>query len=754
MWWVVPFSDFAFHWRPDSQMRIQEVAETSVAFGLLEAGDVVQAIDGVPVYRGQAVYRFPKQAEYLFTVERNGAVVDVMVPFLEQPSSLAISYRLPMTVLTTAFLMVGIVILHFAQQNNQAALYTGYLFLISAGTTMGIQATLLNVPFAWVWRPFLYVMGVSYVYLGFLPQTVPLSARTKKVLKIWLAIAVVLGGVALWEAVVLFPNGSSIEEWVGASLYGLAFLSSGVGWLIGFGILGLRAWRMEPNYERQQVILLLFLSGLAILPAVLLTMLPRALWDVAILPFPLASMLFLLLPAGYFYVIYRRGFLGLDIVFSRTVIFITLALVMVMVYGVGLFLLQRFFFWGADNNTPAVLMFLPTLALSIYSSRPINKLIHGLFFGQQIDQTLPAFTTALSSKPELTTLEKMVVRLGDELRCAQGLLVLNNETGYLLAVAKVGEVIWEPLPRQAFTPFVKPLLRSAIRPRQSVHPLLVQQQWMELIVPIMVRGEQIGFLAFSRPQPDGYFNVEQVRCLERVAEIVAVSSEAIYLFEASRRHSLQLLAAQDTERKRLASMLHDSPLQTMVFMTHKIHAVASDACACKAEAAASLQEQVVMLQQTMNEIREICVGLYPPIIEMGSELVVGDVCRQFELEYGLPIEVEVDLEPTFRDCEEWATAVYRVLVEALNNVLKHALATRVVVSLYDEDGWLHLVVADDGQGAALADLSLSDLIRRQHLGVVGMVEWAKQSGGKLLFEENWPKGMRVRLQIPLSERAE
>lgn len=750
MWGLTPFTDFEFYWRPDSQLVIRYVPAESVAVGLLETGDLVEAVEGMPVYRGQAVYPLPLQTSYLLTVERNGEMVDVDVPFLKQPGALAISYRLPMSILTLAFWVVGIVILYFAQQDNIVALYIGYLFALTSVVTLGTHSTILSVPGAWAWRPFLYVIGVGYLYLGFLPRTKPLSTRIQRLFKLLHGIALGLGMVALWEAAVLFPQGRSVAEAVGVSLYDLALLLNGLGWLLGFVVLVIRTWQMKPTYERQQNILLIFLIGLAVIPVVFLTLLPRVLLDVAFLPFPAAILLFLLVPVGYFFVIYRRGFLGLDILFSRTVIFITLALAMVAVYASGLFLLQHFLPFNNQTNTPAVLMFLPTLALSIYSSRPINKLVHGLFFGWQIDHTLPVFTAALSSKPEIATLETVVKSLGSELHSAKALLVLNNEEGYLLAVAHLGGVDWKPLPLGVFIPFFTPLLRTAIRPHQALHPLLQANEWMELVLPIMVRGEQVGFWAFSRP--DGYFNAEQVRFLERVAEIIAVSSEAIYLFESSRKQSLQLLAVQDAERKRLASMLHDSPLQTMMFVTHKIHAVAADPCACQDIAAVSLREQVQTLQKTMTELREICVGLYPPIIELGPTLVVTEVCRQFETDFGLPIEVEVDIEKTFRSSEVLATAVYRVLVEALNNVVKHASATRVVVSLYDEAGWLHLVVADDGVGNSLSNLSLSDLIRRQHLGVVGMVEWAKQMKGQLLFEENWPKGTRIRLQMPLEEQ--
>jgi signal transduction histidine kinase len=61
---------------------------------------------------------------------------------------------------------------------------------------------------------------------------------------------------------------------------------------------------------------------------------------------------------------------------------------------------------------------------------------------------------------------------------------------------------------------------------------------------------------------------------------------------------------------------------------------------------------------------------------------------------------------------------------------------------------LILSVADNGPGSQVANLSFSELLRRHHLGIVGMHEWAQQIGGELRILPNEPSGTRVRLQCP------
>lgn len=98
---------------------------------------------------------------------------------------------------------------------------------------------------------------------------------------------------------------------------------------------------------------------------------------------------------------------------------------------------------------------------------------------------------------------------------------------------------------------------------------------------------------------------------------------------------------------------------------------------------------------------------------------------------------------------EVATAVYRVLTEALNNVVKHAQTSHAWLSLTHTPDALRLEVADDGVGCRDMTLSVSELVRRQHLGLVGMFEWADMTQGKLTITHRQPRGTAVILEIPL-----
>ncbi len=752
LWFFIPFSDFDFHWRPDDQLVIYNIPDDSLAAPYLQVGDEITSVDGRSANRAGIVFVGIKSS-YEFTVHRGDETVATIVPFSTKPTSIGASYRSPSAILSTIFLLVGAMILFFAKRNNHMAIHVGYIFVGSAVTTMGVQAELLSVPGAWLTRPVWYLPIFLTPYLGFLPRLNPLSPRLKKVFAVLFITAVTLGVVALWEAIFLFPQHTSLQRIIGFSPYELVLLAGGIVWMLVFFILIVRAQKMEQSsYERQQIIILMFFIGLAILPVTLLTLIPRGLFDTVFIPFPVSISLFILVPTGYFFVIYRRGYLSLDIVFSKTIIFLTLALTMVTLYGSGLAIISHQFDLDSNVILPATLLLIPILMLTRYST-PLDDWIQGIFFGPVTrNDSLPKFWSALSSKPELTTLEAIVNSLAEDFNVPYALLSLTSKDGILSPVAKVNIDAWQPEQVESFQTFHKPLLRSSEHPK-SDHPFFQTYKWLELLVPIIVRDEQIGFLAMARPK-DGFFNTEQVVFMTRAADMIAVGSEAIFLFEAAGKWSLQLLTAREMERQYIASMIHDRPLQNISLATDKVIQVLSNPRAVTPDAAVTLKKQTQTLKTAMNELREICVGLFPPVIEQGLGLVVEEVTEQFENKFGLRIVRQVEIADETVGTTDLSTVIYRVLTESLNNIVKHSQTHNVEIYLQQHNAHLSLEVADDGIGSSLPTLSLSELARQRHVGIRGMIEWAKMVDGHLTIQNNEPQGTKVVLEIPINNNEE
>ena len=464
-------------------------------------------------------------------------------------------------------------------------------------------------------------------------------------------------------------------------------------------------------------------------------------------------MLFVMVPAGYLFVIFRRGYLGLDIVFSKTAIFLTLALITLVIYASSLAFIRVRFPATTASILPEILIFLPVLFLALFMSKPVDRLVRELFFGDVIqNQSLPHFASDLSLKPELATLESIVARLAQDFHVFQAMLVLSEDDGSLAAIAAVNTPVDLPPNLEPAYCFTKPLLRSSVR-GDTQHLLFALYPWAELLLPITMRDKQTGYLAFARPQ-DGYFNAEQVLFLSRAADMIAVGSEAIFLFNASRRLSAEIVKTREKERKALASDIHDEPLQNITFVTQTLRQIVHIDQSCLPATGEKLKKQVVILDDTMNHLRNICTGLFPPILEYGLGPAVEDVVGRFERQYNLTVhlDIRVPAELPENRSVEMATAVYRVLTEALNNVVKHAQTHEAEVKLWVEGSSLRLEVHDCGVGLGDTDVSVSEMVRRQHLGLVGMFEYADLVQGCLTLTNHQPQGTAVTLEIPLETK--
>lgn len=750
MWLYTPFTFHEYAWRPDSRAVVSRVQKDSPVSELLEVGDLILSVNDHPVRRMQLMYPLPLQTTYDLTIQRGTEILDVNVPISAQPNSPGLGYRLPSGIISLAGWLVGAIILCFARRDNSQALHVGGVFLLAAVTIIGIQGALFGVPGAWLGgHPLIFFMCVGWLYLGTVPRSEPVTERTRLTFKWLLVLAGVLAAIAVFEGLFLFPRATSFQEITGISIYSLGFLLASVSLITAVTIMAVRALTMpRSSYQKQQIRILTVFMAIGVLPTVLLTIIPRALFDVVFLPFPIAISLLGFIPAGYFYIIYRRGFLGLDIIFSRTAVFMILALVMLLIYGTGLYLLRSQFDFGDNGITPATLLFLPMLFVTIYARGPIQRAVQGVFFGEVTqNQSIPMFASALSSNPEMTTLCSMVEHLVADFQVQQAVLVLKNRYGQFMPVAQINVAATEPM--RHLEEFFQPLLRSAHR-EYHTQPLFQIYGWAEILLPIAVRGEHIGYLALSRPTPDGYYNAEQVTFLSRVADMIAVGSEAISLFEASRKLSLELLSSREDERKEIASEIHDGPVQELILITQHIRDMIHDLSA-ESKLSAQLTEKVARLQGVIVELREICAGLYPPFMDQGVKFIAETLTQKFSDEHALNIKLSTPVLDDVMLSAKVSRVLYRVLLESLTNVVKHAQTQDVCIELDYTDEQVFLSVADFGVGCVLPQYSVSELIRSWHIGVIGMVEWAESVNGSLSIQKNQPRGTKVVLLIPLPQ---
>ena len=231
-----------------------------------------------------------------------------------------------------------------------------------------------------------------------------------------------------------------------------------------------------------------------------------------------------------------------------------------------------------------------------------------------------------------------------------------------------------------------------------------------------------------------------------VAELCHAFNGMLDRLERERRHSgRRALAAQENERRRLARELHDEIGQTLTGVVLQLEVL-------QRAAPAALQPAILDAQETarsgVEDMREIARGLRPQALdEFGLRSALVSLAAQVADRSG--VRVRPQLAATLPAlAREQELAIYRVAQESLTNVVRHANASNVELSLRANDGAIvELRVRDDGQGIA------RDAANGDGTGLAGMRERALLIGGRLRVHKLEQGGTDVQLTLPAGDPA-
>jgi signal transduction histidine kinase len=227
-------------------------------------------------------------------------------------------------------------------------------------------------------------------------------------------------------------------------------------------------------------------------------------------------------------------------------------------------------------------------------------------------------------------------------------------------------------------------------------------------------------------------------------QVQALDSANLALQDAQRR----LLTEREQERKHLARELHDQMIQDLLSLNYQLEEIESkavDDSPLLAEEIVDVREEIRSL---VGELRRICGNLRPPTID---SLGLGAALQSFAHSWSerTGIEARLHLDSEFgRLPEELELSIYRIVQEALNNIRKHAGATRVDITLRHTSPRMLLVsIADNGKGLA-GDFDLAVLAQNGHYGLLGISERVALMGGRLSFRNRRTTGLLLQVEIP------
>ena len=208
----------------------------------------------------------------------------------------------------------------------------------------------------------------------------------------------------------------------------------------------------------------------------------------------------------------------------------------------------------------------------------------------------------------------------------------------------------------------------------------------------------------------------------------------------------KLIEAQEEERRRIARELHDDFNQRLASLSVELESTERAPVALPEPVARQLATIRVQIGQLSDDLHDMAYRLHPSLLEhVGLEVALRDHVAEFTKRTGLPVTFDAREVPETLS-QEIATNLFRVMQESLQNVSKHAQATKVTVRLSGSSRGIGLSVRDNGKG--FDHENKNDCMRG--LGLVSMQERARGLGGFLRIHSLPRDGTKVCTWIPLS----
>lgn len=233
---------------------------------------------------------------------------------------------------------------------------------------------------------------------------------------------------------------------------------------------------------------------------------------------------------------------------------------------------------------------------------------------------------------------------------------------------------------------------------------------------------------------------DERQLLTSIGDQIGMAIENARLYEALHFYVRQITRAQENERKRIAQELHDETIQMLVAISRRLEGLMG--------IPQEWSQLLPRLQQLQELVRGTMQDLRPPVLDdlglvAGLRALMDDLMEAD----GTKLELFVTGEVHPLTSEEELT-LFRIAQEALNNVCRHAGASRAWVALEFRPGALRMTIQDDGCGFDAPE-RVEEHLTTGRLGLVGMHERARLLGGTLLIRSAPGGGTTITVDVPV-----
>jgi len=482
------------------------------------------------------------------------------------------------------------------------------------------------------------------------------------------------------------------------------------------------------------------------------------------------------------YIILRYQLLDIRLVLRKGLVYSSLTVFLTALYLLLLFILQMFFHgWIGYSSLALAAGFALAAALLFNPLRDfIQRRIDHLFYRRTYDyrQMMLHFSDRISNVLVLKELATSILDpIVDTMHVKRAALLFPETGGSVYNTRFARQASKEKsaakLKLSSESPIVTWLATEGkiLRLEQldtipqfkglwEVERIALTTLGVELLCPIRTKGNLTGILDLGKKQSDSPYSDEETDLLMTMANEAAVALENARMLDNLKSQQLQveqLLAqsviAQEEERQRISADLHDSVAQWLVAASYQVQSCSQSLSGDGNDSVRSeLADMENTITKSVKELRRVVIGLRPPALnELGLPHALRKILEELkadgiECKYramGTPLRLPSIVE----------IAVYRVVQEALNNIRKHADASKVSLRLQFQEDELMIEIHDDGQGFDLSQ-TLDSAVSVGRMGLLGMKKRAEMLGGNLKVKTSEGTGTTITLDLPFQSPVE
>jgi signal transduction histidine kinase len=230
---------------------------------------------------------------------------------------------------------------------------------------------------------------------------------------------------------------------------------------------------------------------------------------------------------------------------------------------------------------------------------------------------------------------------------------------------------------------------------------------------------------------------------------VAVRTEQIRKSQKQVEHLLKkVISSEEEERKRIARGLHDEILQDLSAFLIKLDICRLDPGRVNTE---QIDDMKSIIVKTLDDIHHVIQNMRPLILDdFGLEAAIVWLLDKHLGSKGIDYYLGVDKFSKKRFAARIEITLFRIAQEAIINIARHADAKNVLIALTADDRWVSVCIEDDGRGFDATEILKHPVESRRGLGILGMMERAALSDGKLLVHSVPGDGTRISVRVPLN----